>query len=73
MDELGETPYGHIYRIIWEERSVLKDAVDIMLQDATLVSVSVGSQEEAIESSYRSTTYWLSPLNLLHSPLHLSP
>jgi len=49
-DELGETPYSHIYRIIWEERSVLKDAIDILLQDASLVSIASGSQEEGIDS-----------------------
>jgi hypothetical protein len=73
MDKLGETPYGHINRIIWEERSVLKDAVDVLLQDASLVGVAVGFQEEAIESPCRSTTCWLSPLNPLRFPLHLLP
>ncbi|KIM29074.1 hypothetical protein M408DRAFT_127791 [Serendipita vermifera MAFF 305830] len=37
MDQLGETPYGHIYQILWEERSLWKDAINIGLQDASLV------------------------------------
>lgn len=41
MSELGETPYGHIYQILWEEGSVLKDVVNILLQDASLVSVAI--------------------------------
>lgn len=38
MGQLGETPYGHIYQILWEERSLWKDAINIGLQDASLVS-----------------------------------
>jgi len=38
MEQLGETPYGHIYQILWEERSLWKDAVNVALQDASLVS-----------------------------------
>lgn len=41
IEELGETPYGHVYRILWDERSLLKDFVSTTLEDASLVSGNV--------------------------------
>jgi hypothetical protein len=41
MGELGNASYHHIYRILYEEGSILKNIVNVGLGDASLVSVFV--------------------------------
>lgn len=40
MDSLGNVPYGNVYSVLWENRGPWKDLVNILLHDASLVSLS---------------------------------